>query len=58
MYAKSSFYVDMGVLAIKDGIFTNSTTGDDIPYMQVRVTAKGHEYIYNKPTKAVNAINS
>jgi prophage antirepressor-like protein len=43
-------FVDIGVLTIKEGIYTNSTTGDDIPYMQVRVTAKGQEYIYNKLT--------
>ncbi|MDR2790260.1 MAG: phage antirepressor [Campylobacteraceae bacterium] len=41
-------YIDNGVLAVKEGIYINSTTGDDVAYMQVRVTAKGQEYIYNK----------
>ncbi|MDR2790235.1 MAG: phage regulatory protein/antirepressor Ant [Campylobacteraceae bacterium] len=46
-------YIDNGVLAVKEGIYINSTTGDDVAYMQVRVTAKGQEYIYNKLTGAI-----
>jgi phage antirepressor YoqD-like protein len=42
------YYVDMGVLTLKEGLYMNQTTGDAIAYTQVRVTAKGQEYIYNK----------
>jgi prophage antirepressor-like protein len=44
-------YVDMGVLTLKEGIYINQTTGDDIAYTQVRVTTKGQEYIYNRLTQ-------
>jgi phage antirepressor YoqD-like protein len=39
-------YVDMGVLTLKEGLYTNQTTGDAIAYTQVRVTTKGQEYLY------------
>jgi anti-repressor protein len=45
-------YVDNGVLAVKEGLY-KTTTGDDVPYMQVRVTAKGQEYIYSKLIGAI-----
>jgi phage antirepressor YoqD-like protein len=41
-------FVDMGVLTLKEGLYHNLTTGDDVTYTQVRITAKGQEYLYNK----------
>ncbi|MDR1461465.1 MAG: phage regulatory protein/antirepressor Ant [Campylobacteraceae bacterium] len=41
-------YVDMGVLTLKEATYKNSTTGDDVIYSQVRVTAKGQEYLYKR----------
>jgi anti-repressor protein len=41
-------YVDMGIVGLKEATYKNPTTNDDIVYTQVRITAKGQEYIYRQ----------
>ena len=48
-------YVDRGYFTVKEGTYKNQTTGDDIVYLQTRITAKGQEYIYKKLTEQKSA---
>jgi anti-repressor protein len=41
-------YVDMGIFTLKEATYPNPSTNDDIIYIQVRITAKGQEYLYQK----------
>ena len=48
-------YVDRGYFAVKEGTYKNQTTGDDVVYLQTRITAKGQEYLYKKLTEKESA---